>query len=469
MLSPAPQLQPMRAPTSDPAPVPAVITRTRAEQQAREAARQSDPVLDAAPRDLIAAAPPLAGFGRPLPPALRGREEARLGADLSRLRLHDGAAAADILRTHSARALTHGRDIAVRPCDARADTPDRLRLLRHEIGHAVQQSQPGAGTGLQLEGDGRGIGRSPPEAAFVSMDGPGAEDDFALFAADSADLTAAARRTLASAAERQPAGQLVVHVHGFASTEGDGKYNRNLSAHRAAAIREALAPLLPQGTRFTLYAHGETDSFGPAPRNRRAGIDFISPEDGSYLALPGPLSAFPRRPRLHLLPPEQLALRPPENPLAGPEAVPVPEPEIGPVPAPDAARGPRLPPQPANLWRAPPPFFKSSFNYLAMSGEYARRGQTIPLRDAEQMRQHFEFWRLRFFQWGLSPDWATEAAQFGTDFAFGTQIAGEFPSPQESLDRRMGTTPKTITILNESRAIRIFEFFRDLTEGEKSR
>jgi hypothetical protein len=50
------------------------------------------------------------------------------------------------------------------------------------------------------------------------------------------------------------------------------RYNVNLSAHRAAAVRAALLALLPQGSVVRLYAHGETDAFGDRANNRRVGV-----------------------------------------------------------------------------------------------------------------------------------------------------------------------------------------------------
>ncbi len=453
---------------------PAMIAHARAEQEARDAALLDRPRLGPAPADPHRTSAGLAGFGRPLPAPLRRAEEIRLGADLSGLRLHDDAPAGQRLQHHHARALTEGADIAMRPADARIDTPDRLRLIRHEIAHAVQQARPGAAPATQYEGDGQGIGRSPPDAPFVTMDSTAAEDDFVLFGHDSAELTPAARRALAAAASGyESAGELVVHVHGYASPEGEAEYNSNLSAHRAVAIRDELAPLLPEGTRFTLYAHGETEAFGNPAQNRRAGIDFITPDDGSFLSSPGPLSLFPRpRPGFHLLPPGDLSLTPPgASTLAESELPPrLPSAALG-LPSPDAPLyGPVLPPSPQlDLFRAPPPIFDTPFNYGALAGSYARRGLSISPRDGQNMEDHFEHWRLRFFRMGLSVDLATQAAQLSTDLAFGMQIANEYPTRFELEDRQMGTSPRTITIFNERMAIGIYEFFRDMSERRDER
>jgi len=455
---------------------PALLAREASEREADDAARApAAPHLSAAPRGLRDDGR-LAGLGRPLPAPLRAVEERRLGLDLSRVRLHDDATAKAALDARGARAMARGDELAMRPADARGQTPDAVRLMRHEVAHVAQQARPGAGLATQLEGDSaEGIGRRPPEDHFTEIDGPGAEDDHVLFETDSATLTPAARTALAAAATGQ-AGQIVVHVHGYASLEGAAGYNRNLSAHRAVAIRDALSALLPEGTTFVLYAHGETDAFGEAPDNRRAGVDFISPEDGSHLSLSGFLSPFgPRRSPFHLIDPEALSLD--VAPPAGqtpqvtlPPALTLEQLGLAPLTGPGPALGPRLPPAPPDLFRAPPPLFADDYNFGAIAQEYGRRGVSMPLRDAQNMTDHFEFWRLRFFQLGLPPGLATTAAQFGTDLAFSTQITLEAPFRHEILDRQFGTEPPpTVTILNETRMMWIFNQVQGLFEREGGR
>src|SRR5207247_11334486 len=68
-------------------------------------------------------------------------------------------------------------------------------------------------------------------------------------------------------------GAVVVRIHGYASAEGDERYNLNLSAHRVVAVRDAISALLPAGSAVHLIAHGETAAFGDDPGpNRRVGI-----------------------------------------------------------------------------------------------------------------------------------------------------------------------------------------------------
>ena len=66
--------------------------------------------------------------------------EGAFGADFSRVRLHDGAAAGESANRIGAQAYTLGADIAFAPGRWSPATPDGRRLLAHELAHVVQQS-----------------------------------------------------------------------------------------------------------------------------------------------------------------------------------------------------------------------------------------------------------------------------------------------------------------------------------------
>jgi outer membrane protein OmpA-like peptidoglycan-associated protein len=389
------------------------------------------------------------------------------------VRLHDNANARQALKETSAKGLAQGHDIALHPEDASADTAQKADLMRHEIGHTVQQAAAGAGTLTQRDGDAAegGIGTHPPEDHFVTMDSAGAEDEYLLFGQDSATLTPAALSTLA-AMTAGLTGEMAVMIHGYASLEGADDYNRNLSAHRAVAVRDALLPLLPAGTGFILYAHGETDHFGDGPNNRRTGVDLITPQDGSFLSGLGPLSLFPRRPRFSLFAPGELDLQQPG--AAQPTA-----PDLSglradglaierAVPSPEPVSGPSISPVALQLLAPPPPLFDTDYNWGAVARDAGTRGVRFTDGDHQSITGHYTLWRQRFFQMGLSADLATQAAQFGTDIMVGTYLSNEHPNPFEVFDRRWGTEPPpTITILNETRMIWIYERFRDAMGGDK--
>jgi hypothetical protein len=82
----------------------------------------------------------LSGPGQPLEPSLRQDIEPRFGYDLSRVRVHLGAAAAQSARDVNAFAYTVGHDIVFGEGQYAPHTPAGRRLLAHEITHTIQQS-----------------------------------------------------------------------------------------------------------------------------------------------------------------------------------------------------------------------------------------------------------------------------------------------------------------------------------------
>jgi hypothetical protein len=80
------------------------------------------------------------GGGAPLPPALRGFFEPRLGQNLGHVRLHADATAASEARALRARAFTRGADISFAAGQYDPDSAAGQRLLAHELAHTLQQS-----------------------------------------------------------------------------------------------------------------------------------------------------------------------------------------------------------------------------------------------------------------------------------------------------------------------------------------
>lgn len=79
------------------------------------------------------------GGGEPLPGDLRIEMEVDLGADLTDVRIHTGAAAHSMTREINAEAFTHGRDIYFSEGKYDPDSLRGRRLLAHELTHVVQQ------------------------------------------------------------------------------------------------------------------------------------------------------------------------------------------------------------------------------------------------------------------------------------------------------------------------------------------
>lgn len=90
------------------------------------------------------AAAALASGGAPLPSALRGYFEPRLGTDLSAVRVHTDPGAARAADALAARAFTVARDVVFAAGEYAPDRPGGLRLLAHELAHVAQQTTAGA-------------------------------------------------------------------------------------------------------------------------------------------------------------------------------------------------------------------------------------------------------------------------------------------------------------------------------------
>lgn len=196
--------------------------------------------------------------------------------DFAAMRLHADAESAEMAEALGARAFTYGNDVFLGAGQGAAETGD---LAAHEAAHVAQQAAAGS-PALQFspkdDATKAGPGANPPDEDFITdSENWGAEDDHILFKQD--DIAALDDAELKAFAAKQ-AEAVEVQLHGYASEEGGGKYNLNLSAQRAVAIRHRLLELLPAGSRVVVFAHGESRHFGAADQNRRVGISLIGPE-----------------------------------------------------------------------------------------------------------------------------------------------------------------------------------------------
>jgi hypothetical protein len=78
--------------------------------------------------------------GRPIDERTNSHVSAAFGRDLSGVRIHTGAEAADLNRSLGARAFTLGSQIFFGAGEYRPNTADGSHLLAHELAHTVQQS-----------------------------------------------------------------------------------------------------------------------------------------------------------------------------------------------------------------------------------------------------------------------------------------------------------------------------------------
>ncbi|HYT56315.1 MAG TPA: DUF4157 domain-containing protein [Verrucomicrobiae bacterium] len=90
------------------------------------------------------------GSGRPLDPETRDFFEPRFGADLSHVRVHTDALAAELARAFTAQAYTVGRDVVFAAGQYAPGSNEGRRLLAHELTHVVQQAD-GQGSLLQRQ------------------------------------------------------------------------------------------------------------------------------------------------------------------------------------------------------------------------------------------------------------------------------------------------------------------------------
>ncbi len=117
-----------------------------------EVPREPSPVLDVVGK----------GGGQPLAPRVRADMEAGLGADLSDVRIHTGAKAAQSAAAVSAQAYTVGNEIVFGPGSFAPGSPDGRHTLAHELIHVLQQRNgpvPGTDTGT-------GVAVSDPSDSF---------------------------------------------------------------------------------------------------------------------------------------------------------------------------------------------------------------------------------------------------------------------------------------------------------------
>lgn len=87
----------------------------------------------------------LSSPGEPLDGPTRSFFESRFGHDFSRVRLHDGAKAAESASAINARAYAVGRNIVFGPGAFAPERPDGRELLAHELVHTLQQNSSGNG------------------------------------------------------------------------------------------------------------------------------------------------------------------------------------------------------------------------------------------------------------------------------------------------------------------------------------
>jgi len=393
-------------------PDAALAPRLEAQAQAvaRGAARPGPQPM--APREF--GDEPALAQGRPLPEDLRAAMAARLGRDFSRVRVHTDAAGAAAAERAGARAFAQGNHLAFAPGEYAPERPAGAALLAHELAHVAQQQDGGEAHVARDPKPGQpGIGAAPPDEDFVAMEGSGAEDGHALFDINGAQLGDGGLAALVAALGK-PEGPITVHIHGYASSEGDAGWNMNLSAHRAAAAKKALLEKLPEGSRVVLFAHAGTADFGPLPQNRRVGVSVIGP-----MATTG----FQLKP-FALTPPLRFGVGAPDAPappLLDPSKPLTPQlfpatPGFGPAPG-NQLLGPTLPPLTTR---------RDLMDLSALGAGLASHGVAPGFYGNVVDLWDFSF--LKYRRLGFGDDWAARLANMEASSALSSQAQRDAPN-----------------------------------------
>ena len=215
------------------------------------------------------------GSGMPLAKADRAFFEPRFGADLSGVRVHDGAPADKASRGINARAFTHGNDVAFAKGEYQPGTKAGRHLMAHELSHVVGE-QGAARRQVRRLGDTSQI----PSG----MSCPVPDSSMSLhsvsnikFRVGGATLTQSARGELSTVAAGFHAmgGSLNMRVDGFASTDGPDSLNWTISCRRAEAVRNELARPSDGSAgipvaKLSVFAQGETSEFSRSLGPNRA-------------------------------------------------------------------------------------------------------------------------------------------------------------------------------------------------------
>jgi hypothetical protein len=113
-----------------------------------------------------------ASTGAPLSAELRAKFEGALGADLSGVRVHQGADSAGAAQSIAARAYTIGQDIHFAAGAYAPESAEGEHLLAHEVAHTVQQAgDTGLQTKLEVSSPGDAAERGAAAAAAAMVRG----------------------------------------------------------------------------------------------------------------------------------------------------------------------------------------------------------------------------------------------------------------------------------------------------------
>jgi outer membrane protein OmpA-like peptidoglycan-associated protein len=223
--------------------------------------------------------------GQPLGEATRTFMEPRLGHDFSNVLVHTGGRAAESAKAVDALAYTVGKHVVFGEGQYQPGDMSKDKLLAHELMHVIQQ---GAAAKVS-PGIGPVLARSPasptcdtgvaPTMTCTDAQGTARPAGFDVdrFATNSHRITSAQRTQIAAFKTAWDAAGSAddAEVHGYASCDGTGDHNLQLSCDRAETVKSELASM-GVGTTIQTFAHGETNEFGAPQDNHKVIIKLVT-------------------------------------------------------------------------------------------------------------------------------------------------------------------------------------------------
>ncbi|MEL6477887.1 MAG: DUF4157 domain-containing protein [Pseudomonadota bacterium] len=237
---------------------------------------------------------PLAGLGpgSPLTRSDRAFFEARMGRDLSAVRVHESAEAAGRAASYRARAFAYGPHVVMGGGAGQLAAAARRHLMAHELAHVAQQGHappvPGAAGRSAIQAPApRPVSSGAATVQRAPEDDDGTVMNCTKAAGDIFDTPYLFKQGSTEFLNDSEASQVdhlsvylwensvIVDIHGFASEEGGAARNDALSCQRANTIAQML---IARGIQVNLlYAHGEVP--GERKFRRSVVIDEIGTED----------------------------------------------------------------------------------------------------------------------------------------------------------------------------------------------
>lgn len=239
----------------------------------------------------------LRGGGSALPTATRAFFEPRFGADFSDVRVHTSTRAEEAAQSINAKAFTLGRDIAFNRGQYVPESNEGRKLLAHELTHVVQQrAVPTTRPPIEVAGavasrptevrnklcrqPAAGPSNPPPAspmAGFAPMTIGACRIEFRKGTTDAVEPAARdACLEMARAYVESGGGQATVELHGYASEEGDPKFNADLARRRAEAAKRLLVARKVPAAAISAVGHGVDRTYAGLALNRRVEVVLVT-------------------------------------------------------------------------------------------------------------------------------------------------------------------------------------------------